>query len=389
MRTIPPHRVQAVQRRHGLAPLEVVLVLPLLMFTMALMVNFGTLASWKVRASTAARQAAWRSRFPMQGAGDPKPENWFPQSATMDRTGAGSLPSTDLAWNRPQINQPFARGPVITEPTGRGLIHTSDARLYAMAEGMSSGRAQLTRIMPLLPALGNFRFNTEHQLLDGCWQFADMNYGGNNARRGKGWYNVENPPEVASLTAAFRAALVNLQANPFHNELDALDRDQEFAEFYRTTPDFHPFLPWYCEIDPRVIQLNLVVGTPPHGGNSIQRYVSGQTTQGRNGVPNLMANAWIRLYEDQINLLRRRLADIEAQIDALQAQIDALRAEIAMLRMRTPVDDAAIARLEAEIARLTAEIARLSGEASGLKSEIARLQEIIDTQLIPFRNSLS
>ena len=189
------------------------MVLPVLMFTMALMVNFGTIASWKIRASTAARQSMWRARYTFNGAGDPKPENWFPQQATISLNGAPSLQSTDSVWNRPQINQPFVRGPVITEPTGVGLVHVNDERLYAMADGMRSGQAQLTRVMPLIPTLGNFRFNVQHPLFDSRWQFQHMGYGWNYARRAKGWYNMEDPPEIASLTADFRAAHANLQAN--------------------------------------------------------------------------------------------------------------------------------------------------------------------------------
>ena len=59
-------------RRRGLAPLELVLCLPVLLMTMALMVSFGAAATWKVRALNGARQGIWRDRSTWNGGGDPQ-----------------------------------------------------------------------------------------------------------------------------------------------------------------------------------------------------------------------------------------------------------------------------------------------------------------------------
>ena len=49
--------------RRGLAPLELVLALPILLFVMALIVCYGTISAWKVREHSVARLAAWETRW--------------------------------------------------------------------------------------------------------------------------------------------------------------------------------------------------------------------------------------------------------------------------------------------------------------------------------------
>ena len=52
------------RRRRGLAPLEFVMALPILLFVMALMINFGTVAVWKVRAWASPATPSWANRSP-------------------------------------------------------------------------------------------------------------------------------------------------------------------------------------------------------------------------------------------------------------------------------------------------------------------------------------
>ena len=64
---------RARRQARGLATLEMVLCLPFLLFIMALMINFGTAAAWKVRTLVVARNACWATRWP-RGTGDlPRP----------------------------------------------------------------------------------------------------------------------------------------------------------------------------------------------------------------------------------------------------------------------------------------------------------------------------
>ncbi|MBI2480878.1 MAG: pilus assembly protein [Planctomycetia bacterium] len=61
-------RTTSPRRRRGLAPLEFVLWLPVLLFVMALMVNYGTIATWRVRSEIVSQHAAWRTRWPRNPA---------------------------------------------------------------------------------------------------------------------------------------------------------------------------------------------------------------------------------------------------------------------------------------------------------------------------------
>src|SRR5438309_1547037 len=74
---------QKTKPRRGLAMLELTLALPIMLFVMALIYNYGIAAAWKVRENSVARLAIWQSRWPRSGASDPKPSYWFPATATM------------------------------------------------------------------------------------------------------------------------------------------------------------------------------------------------------------------------------------------------------------------------------------------------------------------
>ena len=98
-----------LRKRRGLAPVELVLWLPILLFVAALMVNFGTSATWRLRGKVVARDAAWRVRWPRTGANEPRPEDWvWPKPARMEvREGA---PITQL--ENPMTQHPVVRGPL-------------------------------------------------------------------------------------------------------------------------------------------------------------------------------------------------------------------------------------------------------------------------------------
>ena len=69
--------------RSGLAPLELTLSLPIMLFVMGLMIIVGTTASWKIRTVTNSRQAVWRTIDPRDGEEDPHSRGW-PSAARME-----------------------------------------------------------------------------------------------------------------------------------------------------------------------------------------------------------------------------------------------------------------------------------------------------------------
>ncbi|RMF98343.1 MAG: pilus assembly protein, partial [Planctomycetota bacterium] len=130
--------------RKGLAPLEFVLVIPLLLFVMALMINYGTVAGWRVRALGMSRHAAWQSRHPRSMSRSPRPDYW-PASANVDSGGAADAPSLDF----PAVDLPVVRGPTVGDFGVRsGLLDPS--------RGIRRGSASMDRDFPLLPSMGPY-----------------------------------------------------------------------------------------------------------------------------------------------------------------------------------------------------------------------------------------
>ncbi|HVW01119.1 MAG TPA: TadE family protein, partial [Planctomycetaceae bacterium] len=248
---------RAGRGRRGLAPLELVLSLPVLLFTMALMINIGVVACWKVRAATAARQGIWRNRSGWNAGGDPNPPEW-PAPATLGSTGAANLTSVAGPWNQPAIAHPFARGPVITAPGGgNAYIQVRNKRYLEMSEKTSQGTSHIQRSLPLLQTYmrnqGSYNLDVQHPLVDSRWQFQSMGFGWNHQRRSKGWYNFESEPDWASQQARYLAADQKITSNPQQQFLVPLDRDPDFLQYTGNYPDFYP-KPGGCQIDPNIVQ---------------------------------------------------------------------------------------------------------------------------------------
>ena len=64
------------RRRPGLAPLELVIALPVLLFVTAAIINLGNAALWRVRGEVVSRDVVWRSRRPRSGIWESPPPTW-------------------------------------------------------------------------------------------------------------------------------------------------------------------------------------------------------------------------------------------------------------------------------------------------------------------------
>ncbi len=129
--------------RRGLAMLELTLALPILLFIMALIINYGTIAAWKVREHSVARLAVWETRWPRSGSTDPRPSYW-PATATMESSDQGTVAGMDDS----RVDLPVARGPL------PGATVNSD--LLDPTRGLREGSASLTRKYPLLGKMGSY-----------------------------------------------------------------------------------------------------------------------------------------------------------------------------------------------------------------------------------------
>jgi hypothetical protein len=308
-----------------------VLCLPLLLMVMALMINYGTVAAWKVREWSVARHAAWASRHPRSGA--TRPGCWWPQEATMGAGGAGQI----AAMDDPRINLPVVRGPM---PFGT-TVHD---QVLDPTRGPLSGSAGLERDFPLLRTLGPYRINAGEFLLDHEWQHREMGLWTTRDRRIPVIYDLAQAD--ASYTNAYAAAAAAIVYSPFRPNLFPLDRDDEFIYFsqrfanvptfpYRGAPDFHPVLnlpcSWSCESGCRADhefvrrQVEDLVDRI-RGNKSKDPPVS--------SLPEQMAGAFRSLYravQDQLN------DQINATPPPSPAQVAAMQAEIAQLQVKIDI----------------------------------------------------
>lgn len=218
--------------RRGLSPLELVLALPLLLLIMALMINFGTAASWKVRTLLVARHAAWSARWPRTPDQFPRPDYW-PESAAAAEEDAGRLEALD----DPRVDLPVARGPL---PMTR--VHDE---LLDPTRGLRVATARLSREFPLLGKLGAYQLQSRQWILDDKWQYQRMGLPANRHRRIPVIYELAkaDPSHMNRYAQAINA----LVSSPCWPLLAPLDRDPQVG--FR---DFHPRLRRFCTVDTAV-----------------------------------------------------------------------------------------------------------------------------------------
>lgn len=326
-------RQERPSRRCGLSTLEMVLALPLLLFVMALMLNYGTVASWKVRALSVARHSVWANRSPRSPALAPRPAYW-PSTGTAN--GSGSLGNV-AGLDDSRVDLPVARGPL---PYGTAV----NPDLLNPERGLLEGSSSLTRAFPLMGSLGNYDLQAHNYLLDDTWEYQRMVWGAQNA-----WLPSNRSRRIpviyalakadSSLSTAFSQAVMASLRAAYRRSLRPLDDDEEL-EYYLTTylgypagtgaPNFAARyrVPSVCSMDAAAIQAlvdNLetrIQGTEDANGRRI------------GGMPADITRGFIQVYNRIISALQNLLnanpppadpAGIQAAIASLQAEIDILQ----------------------------------------------------------------
>lgn len=286
--------------RRGLAPLELCLVLPLLMFLCALLIYAGTTFVWQVRGLNASRDVVWKARYPRSGFA-PAPINWIdPATANLNDT------EDYLPLDLPQIDHPVARGPLIGAEVNRDLL---DPTLHPRR-----GQAALSKQLQIPPQGATLRFNLQHDLLHDSWTYPQMGMGGNVQQRIPVIYQLAKADPA--LVQRFIDAVVAIYYSPEMADLAPLDRESDFPRFGRGTPDFHPRLSSFSSLDVERIREQNV-------GPLLERIEQ---------LPSRMTGSYLSLY-------RGALADLEAQLNtdpppdpataaAIQAELNALHAEL-------------------------------------------------------------
>jgi hypothetical protein len=334
VRLDPPYHYRRPAARRGLSMLELTLSLPILLMVMALMVNVGNVAAWKVRDLSLARLAVWQTRWPRTGGTDPRPDYW-PDTGT---SGAAGTPKLEL--NPPWDDRPMALLPPDAAIVGGTTVNdVLDPPL-----GTREGTADLTRRFPLLT---KFKPNTVHGqtgLLDDKWQYQRMGLGSNFARRIPVLYALTQAPQDL-VNAYISAAVAVMQAHQHPSPLDPLDHDDDFI-FYGQLFGWGGAHDFY----PRLFEPNMAVAFQCEFCTLDQSMVD-QRVQNLldqiNNLPKIMTQAFLGLYQRAQSQYQAMLnsqppptpaemATLQAQIQQLQGKIDTLNQFQSQLNQQGP-----------------------------------------------------
>lgn len=260
--------------RRGLAPLEFVLALPMLVMMMALMIDFGVAGAWKIRTQTNARYAGWRTLTNRSGQFNATPPYW-PSSANLSAQTGTALPNVNQQWDSTSdLLCNCTRGQQLTAPGAIAAINVP-GRLE-MDDDVIRGNADLERNLPLfrgaLPATGGrFRFNVNQDLFDNHWQYNTLGIPHNDYPRSRVWWDIEHA-DLAALDPAIDTHkqlldqnLQRLQANPNQADLYPLDNDDEFLRYTGNAPEFYPRLARLCIADENIVYLTAISRTDMDG----------------------------------------------------------------------------------------------------------------------------
>ncbi len=293
--------------------MELVLCLPILLLVMALMINFGTAACWKIRSLSVARHAVWSTRKPRSGQRNPRPDYW-PSSATMESGGVGKMPELD----DPRANLPIVRGSL---PYGASVKEN----LLNPTRGPRRGSATVQRDFPLLARMGKYELTAKQTILDDTWEFKRMGVWHNWERRIPFLYEL--PTADSDLVDAYVQAVLAVLYAPFREALQPLDQDDEFIDYSlrfgwdEDPPDFHPRLSSSCTLSHDTIEEQVE--------NLIDRIQGKVETDDEGHVIRRIPSVAEHMAKDFVSLYDRVIQNLDgggnqAEIGQLQTKIDTL-----------------------------------------------------------------
>jgi hypothetical protein len=149
-------------RRRGLAPVELVLALPVWMLLASAMVIVGNLGAWKIRGHVAVREAAVRSQWPRTRGTEANSTEWNRRSSIMHVRPASNPGTTD-----PLSGHPVIRGPQIGAPGFSAVISVDGEVMKTQSEAVA-GEAFLNEPPAVWSKSGiRSRFAREFPVLNG------------------------------------------------------------------------------------------------------------------------------------------------------------------------------------------------------------------------------
>lgn len=284
---------------------------------MALMINFGVAAAWKIRTQGNAHYAAFRSVHVRTGESNSPPANW-PRATLSNDIGDG-LPTVDQLWDAdPETTHAWVRGGVL------GMSNVTVEGELEFDESVISGRARMERPVPLMRGAlpnGRFGFDISNDLLNSRVQFHSLDLGDNEGSRARRWWDIEHTdlsaldPGIATFFEQLNTTQQRLRDDPRKIYLYPLDRDVEFWIYYQHWREFHPHTSG-CSLDVNEVRLNQA--------QSLLRDIYRR--------PCRMSEAYLRLYRMWICHLESCGAE-DHSIRRLRERYDDLREFVASLPM--------------------------------------------------------
>ncbi len=276
-------------RRRGLAPLEMVLWLPILLAVAGLMVSLGTMTAWRLRGEVAARDVVWKVRAPGTGANEGHPPSW-PESARLEVKGDSQISDLD----DPEIDHDVVRRELSNGFQLNDLLKPD--------VGAIRGESEITRRHVMMASAGNFESGTiADALLTDQFRYSEMGIPSNTYRRARVLWEWPDPDP--SLEDAFDRAYQAILGMANYEYLRVLDDDVDFNYYRGSAPDFHPRIrPNLCELDPEVVWEEKVKPLVDHTDDQ-GRPVKGQISK----VPRTMTDAFQGLYSREVARLERLL----------------------------------------------------------------------------------
>jgi hypothetical protein len=282
--------------------LELTLSLPLLLFTMALMVALGAAATWKVRTLVAGTNTAWRHRWPRGGWFEELRAPGWPSPGAYSFRGAGDLTQID----NPAFWHPVARGPL-------PQIDVND-RVLDPTRGLIEGQSSHQRLPPMLARLGPYQHDVRHLLLDDRFQYAQMGIPGNGARRMPRIYVLDGDPSsyadedphrwtiASGLFGTYRSAMLQARQRCYQSDLWIMDLTPGDPEFraWGMPRDFHPRMRRFCSIDRDEVRMTVIT---PHQERIYGWNDPANRRSRRPDVPLSLVGGFIGLYRYQISVL--------------------------------------------------------------------------------------
>lgn len=300
------------RKRLGLAMIELVLALPMLLFIMALIINAGTIGAWKVREQSVARLAVWETRWPRSG-NDPTPDYW-PSSGTAGASDQGNVTGMDDS----SVDLPVARGPMPPATVNNNLLDET--------RGLRGGHADLSRSYPLMAKLGKYDIQASTFLVDDKWQYNTPTMGmpHNLAHRIPIIYTL--PTAASSMMSGYIGAAMAILDGSLQSALSPLDHDSDFIYYSAlfsggpgSAPDFQPRVQRFCSTDKTTSDAAVQ--------NVIDRI---------NNLDTTMTERFLRLYKDA----RRRFEAI------LAAKPPAPASQQALANQQIPILNTDISQLQ-------------------------------------------